>query len=137
VEKTSGGSSGGKGGGTGGSSSGGSSTGGKGSSGSKGGSTSGSTGGNSGGGGVKIQKPKDLAKLPPTTVTHPDGTAIVMNMQDFCYLPNANALNSVAFQQCLSRKKHDDDDMPVWAIALIAGIFVAAIVVLIAWLLSD
>lgn len=140
VEKTSGGSSGGKGGGTGGSSGGKGSTGGKGSSGSSGGSTGGSTSGNSSSGssgGVKIKKSSDLAKMPPTTVTQPDGTALVMNMQDFCYLPNANALNAVAFQQCVSRKKHDDDDVPVWIVVLIIGIITAVIAMIIAMIFSD
>jgi hypothetical protein len=142
VGKSSGGTSGGKGGGTGGSSGGKGSTGGKGSSGSSGGTTGGSTGGNSsssGGssGGVKIKKSSDLAKMPPTTVTHPDGTAIVMNMQDFCYLPNANALNAVAYQQCISRKKHNDDDVPMWLVILIIGLIVAVVVGFIALMLSS
>jgi hypothetical protein len=131
VEKSTGGTSGGKGGGTGGSS------GGKGSTGGKGGSTS--SGGNSGsssGGKVTVKKSSELSKLPPAKVTQPDGTAIFLNMNDFCYMPNANALNAVAFQQCVTKKKHDDD-VPVWLVVLIIGLIAAVIVGFIALLLSS
>ena len=139
---TSGGSSGGKtggsstsGGSTGGSKSGGSTSGGKNTTSGSTGSTS--TNGGTSTGGVTIKKPKDLAKLPPVSVPQPNGPAIVMNMNDFCVLPNANALNTVAFQQCLTRKKHDDDDMPMWGIVLIVAFIAVLVVAVAAYVLSS
>lgn len=151
VEKTTGGSSGGSSsGGSGGSTSSGSGgkTGGSGGKTGGSGSSSGSnTGGSKTGGsnssssGAKaplIKKPKDLAKLPPVHVQQPDGSMLALNMQDFCVLPNASAINTVAYQQCLARKKRgDDDDMPIWLIVLIIAIIVALVVSLIAMLARD
>lgn len=91
----------------------------------KGSGTSGSTGKSSGGtsgGKVTVKKPADLADLPPVTVVQPDGTVLALNMADFCYLPNASTLNTVAYSQCLSRKKDDGDDVPGWVVALLVGV---------------
>lgn len=132
---SSGSSSSGSGGGRGSSSSGSSGSNGSSSSGSKGGTSSGSKGGNTGGGSkpVTIKKPKDLAKLPPVQVQQPNGSMLAMNMQDFCVLPNANAINTVAYQQCLARKKGGgDDDMPVWLWVLIFGVIIVVIMAIVA-----
>jgi len=135
VEKTTGGSSGGSSGGTsGGKSTTSGSTGGKSTTGGKG---STSTTGKTTGGKVTIQKPKDLAKLPPTQVTQPNGVVTTMNMQDFCVLPNASSLNAVAYQQCLARKhKKHDGDVPLWGVIVISVICAAVFAVLIAMLVA-
>lgn len=86
----------------------------------------GSTGGSSGGK-VTVRKPADLADMPPVTVVHPDGTVAVLNMADFCHLPNASTLNTVAYSQCLGRKKDDGDDVPGWVVALLVGVILIVV----------